>query len=177
MLLFIPPTVTPKAHVAVRPEWSDHGQLSLLRLWVVLAVSPVAFGVACGGGSPAEKCVPGASVECACSAGLKGVQTCTSAGTFAACQCPASGVADAAPDLATAMPDTGRGGAGGMTGTGGATNAGGATSLGGATSAGGRAGTGGATSAGGRVGTGGATREEARVERQARVVRRTRAER
>jgi hypothetical protein len=32
-------------------------------------------------------CVPGASVACACVSGQQGVQTCTSAGTFAACAC------------------------------------------------------------------------------------------
>jgi hypothetical protein len=36
-------------------------------------------------------CVPGASVACACVTGQQGAQTCTSAGTFAACVCPVPG--------------------------------------------------------------------------------------
>jgi hypothetical protein len=35
-------------------------------------------------------CVPGASVACACVTGQQGAQTCTAAGTFAACVCAAS---------------------------------------------------------------------------------------
>lgn len=38
------------------------------------------------GGAPAA-CVPGQSVACACLTGQPGAQTCTSAGTFAACVC------------------------------------------------------------------------------------------
>jgi hypothetical protein len=48
------------------------------------------------GGQPATAtsaapgvCVPGASVACACVSGQQGVQTCTSAGTIAACACAA----------------------------------------------------------------------------------------
>ena len=68
--------------------------------------------VGCGSGSDGAKCVPGLTVECPCPTGQNGSQTCTSAGTFAACAC-------AWPTLDAA----GIGGAGGAgvlpTGTGG----------------------------------------------------------
>ena len=44
------------------------------------------------------KCVPGASVTCACSGGQQGTQTCTSASTFAACQCSATTTDATVPD-------------------------------------------------------------------------------
>ena len=40
------------------------------------------------------KCVPGASVECACPGGAKGVQVCKSDGTFEPCQCQQGAAAE-----------------------------------------------------------------------------------
>ena len=55
-------------------------------------------------------CVPGASVACACPTGQQGAQTCTSAGTFAACACAAptvdAGSAGGADGAVTRSPDT-----------------------------------------------------------------------
>ncbi|MGA7740389.1 MAG: hypothetical protein ACLP66_23070 [Polyangia bacterium] len=88
-------------------------------------------------------CVPGASVACACSNREQGAQTCTSAGTFAACVC--------------AAPTVDAGGGGGISGTGGGLGAGGTANLGG-TATGGLAiggGTGDGTGGTGQ-GTGGA---------------------
>jgi hypothetical protein len=48
-------------------------------------------------------CVPGASVACACVTGQQGAQTCTAAGTFAACVCTAPGT-DARMDVLAAEP-------------------------------------------------------------------------
>ena len=58
-------------------------------------------GVGGGGGQSATStapavCVPGASVACACVTGQQGAQTCTSAGTFAACVCAGAAAVDAA---------------------------------------------------------------------------------
>ena len=52
-------------------------------------------------------CVPGASVACACVTDQQGAQTCTSAGTFAACVCFPSGGVDAGYDVrgATSGPE------------------------------------------------------------------------
>jgi hypothetical protein len=89
----------------------------LARLCSLLVCLSVAFLGGCGGGSQATippdatvatggsggtggqsatatstapaVCVPGASVACACVTGQQGAQTCTSAGTFAACVCSA----------------------------------------------------------------------------------------
>jgi len=133
----------------------------IARLCIVLSCLSVASLAACSGGSHNTKCVPGAntkcvaacvpdtSVECACPTGQSGRQTCTSAGTFAACACadlvPDAGgpaVNDSAttspPDApATSSPDapflvdgnSGIAGSGGTLGTGGsAGGAGGASS-------------------------------------------------
>ncbi len=60
-------------------------------------------GVGTGGQSTTSvvppACVPGASIACACVTGQQGAQTCTSAGTYAACVCAQSGAADAGADL------------------------------------------------------------------------------
>lgn len=47
----------------------------------------VTFLAACGDGSDTPKCIPGASVECACPTGQQGAQTCSPAGTFTPCVC------------------------------------------------------------------------------------------
>jgi hypothetical protein len=68
--------------------------------WHAISFLSLAVLGACGDGGDAAKCVPGASVECACATGQHGAQTCTAAGTFAACVCEAS------------PPDSGSGGSG-----------------------------------------------------------------
>ena len=57
------------------------------RLYVVLSCFLVAFLGGCSGGS--QSCIPGLTVVCPCPTGQLGAQTCTSAGTFAACVCSA----------------------------------------------------------------------------------------
>ena len=121
------------------------------RLRLVFWVVPVILAGGCGGGSQAGKCAVGLVVECPCSSGLQGFQKCTSAGTFAPCQCSSLGAADAAPDVPVAMAETGSGGMS-TGGYGGTTSAGGVVSSGGTTSAGGVVGVGGTTSAGGVAG-------------------------
>jgi hypothetical protein len=69
----------------------------IARLCILASFLSVAFLNGCGGGSDGAKCVPGLTIECPCSTiGQSGVQTCTSAGTFAACACGAP-VVDAGP--------------------------------------------------------------------------------
>ena len=75
------------------------------RLCVVLSCLSLLVLGGCSSGSQAPKCVPGASVACACPMGQQGAQTCNSAGTFGVCSCSVSNPVDAAPDLATAAPD------------------------------------------------------------------------
>lgn len=70
----------------------------------------VAVLVACGGGEQPPKCVPGASVECACPNGQRGAQTCTVAGAFSACVCASDKPYDAGPG-----EGGGTGGGGGAT--------------------------------------------------------------
>jgi len=60
------------------------------------------------GGQPARAtnatpplCIPGASVACACVTGQTGAQTCTSAGTFAACVCVDTPSADGGAAVST----------------------------------------------------------------------------
>jgi len=102
---------------------------------IVASFLPTVVFFACGGGGDAPKCIPGASIECACPTGQHGAQTCSPAGTFAACQC-----APTVPDGST-LGGTGgtavlttpvgvggqqEGGAGGLGGASGATGGGGA---------------------------------------------------
>ena len=55
------------------------------RLCIVLScLSLAALGSGCSSGSQFAKCVPDASVACACPTGQQGAQACNSAGTFAA---------------------------------------------------------------------------------------------
>ena len=99
---------------------------------ILASFIPLALLGACGGGGDAPKCVPGASVECACPTGQHGAQTCSGAGTFTACVCaPADG--------------------GGLGGKGGH-EPGGTGGLGGVTTLVGSGGVGGATSGGGTSG-------------------------
>ena len=71
-------------------------------------------GVGGGGGTGGQsatsaavnKCIPGTAIACACVTGQTGAQTCTSAGTFAACAC-----------VAPAVDAGSLGGAGGTTAT------------------------------------------------------------
>src|SRR5512133_2761457 len=79
--------------------------VSHILAWLI----PVAVLGACGGSSGPPKCIPGASVECACPVGQRGAQTCNGAGTFEACVC-----------ASTQSDGGGLGGMGGATGTGGA---------------------------------------------------------
>jgi hypothetical protein len=68
-------------------------------------------------------CVPGASVACACVTGQQGAQTCTSAGTFAACLCavpPVDAGGSGGADGAVTSPSddvAAVGGSGGFSGT------------------------------------------------------------
>lgn len=107
----------------------------LTRLWIVLSCLPLALLVGCGGGSSAAKCVAGATAECACPGQQSGVQTCTSAGTFAACVCGTS-TDDAGGSGAAGGTSGAGGGAGGIGGAGGTTSStGGTTSAIGGTTA------------------------------------------
>ncbi len=54
---------------------------------IVLSCLSAAVLGGCSGGSQAAQCVPGLTVDCPCPTGQQGAQTCTSAGTFAACVC------------------------------------------------------------------------------------------
>jgi hypothetical protein len=92
---------------------SPHGATivhMVAKLGIVLSCLYVALLGGCSGGKQAAKCVPGASVECACPAGQKGTLTCNSAGRSGACVCSeptvdAGGTGDGAaspPDASTA---------------------------------------------------------------------------
>ena len=118
----------------------------IARLRIVLSCLLVASLVGCSGGSsPGGSgggggtggqlstttsaapgvCVPGASVACVCATGQQGAQTCTAAGTFAACMCSAptvdAGGLGGSDGAATSQPDTVTivGGTGDSPGTGG----------------------------------------------------------
>ena len=82
-------------------------------------------------------CVPGASVACACVTGQQGAQTCTAAGTFAACVC-----------LAPSVEAGGADGSGGSAGTGGGADSGGPGGAGGSGASAGYSGTAGAAGGG-----------------------------
>ena len=73
----------------------------------MLACLPVAFLGGCSGGS--QSCIPGLTVVCPCPTGQLGAQTCTSAGTFAACVCAApvvdAGDLGGSDGAATSPPD------------------------------------------------------------------------
>ena len=64
-----------------------------------MAVALASFGAllttSCSGGTSAVTCVTGRNVECACTSGAMGAQTCTAAGIFSPCSCP-SGLANTA---------------------------------------------------------------------------------
>ena len=98
----------------------------MARLWIVLSCLLVVFVGGCSGGSQSPKCISGASAECYCPTGQQGAQTCTSAGTFAACVCTTPKVdagGGAGSDGAISLPDApavgGSGGSAGMGGGGG----------------------------------------------------------
>ena len=103
----------------------------MARRWIVLSCLLVVFVGGCSGGSQSPKCVTGITVECPCPAGQQGAQTCTSAGTFAACVCAtptvdagggasSDGAITSPPDSAISLPDaTAVGGSGGSAGMGG----------------------------------------------------------
>ena len=101
---------------------------------ILASFIPLALLGACGGGGDAPKCVPGASVDCACPTGQHGAQTCSAAGTFTACVC------------APADPD-----GGGLGGTG-SHETGGAGGIGGVTTPVGSGGVASATTGGGTSG-------------------------
>jgi hypothetical protein len=76
------------------------------RLCIVLSCLLLALLGGCSSGSQAAKCVPGASVACACSTSQQGAQICNSAGTtFGACTCSVPPSLDAAADVPTAASD------------------------------------------------------------------------
>ena len=76
------------------------------RLCIVLSCLPLALLGGCSSGSQAAKCVPGASVACACPTSQQGAQICNSAGTtFGACTCSVPPSLDAAADVPTAASD------------------------------------------------------------------------
>jgi fibro-slime domain-containing protein len=134
-------------------------------------------GCSSGSTSPGAKCVPGASVDCACATNQHGAQTCTAQGTFSACVCQGSGADANGLGGAGGTTSSGTGGQGvissdadigGTGGTGGVTapstssgGAGGETSTPTDANMGGAGGAGGttipATSSGGAGGVGGAT--------------------
>lgn len=58
----------------------------------------------CNRSSSASQCVQGATVECACMGGTRGVQTCLAGGVFGACACPTAAPAVAAPTPPAAPP-------------------------------------------------------------------------
>jgi hypothetical protein len=58
----------------------------------------------CNRPSNANQCVPGATVECACMGGTRGVQACLAGGVFGACACPTTASAVAAPTAPAAPP-------------------------------------------------------------------------
>ena len=90
--------------------------VAMLRL--VLSCLLVVSLDGCGNGSHSPKCISGASAECYCPTGQQGAQTCTPAGTFAACVCAAPTV-DAGGAGGSAAPiATGGTGTGATAGTG-----------------------------------------------------------
>jgi hypothetical protein len=68
------------------------------RRCLLASVLVVVCQAGCGGGNDGAKCVPGASVACACPTGQIGAQICTSEGTFAVCVCGAPVTDASAPD-------------------------------------------------------------------------------
>jgi len=151
------------------------------RLCIVLSCLHLAFLGGCSSSSQAPKCIPGASVACACPTGQQGAQACNSAGKFAACVCAAPGLDSGQPDdtRGTTVPSSqlGTGGAIGpvtlpadasttVVGTGGqsiavdsssgsSSDIGGDLGMGGAIGADAPMGTGGVVATGGTVSTGG----------------------
>jgi cysteine-rich repeat protein len=103
------------------------------RPWFAASFLAAAWVGACGGGGDAPKCIPGASVECACPTGQHGAQTCNAAGAFTACVCALAdldaGGLGGTGGTSTKAASTGgidggatllgSGGAGGVSGTGG----------------------------------------------------------
>jgi hypothetical protein len=59
------------------------------KLCVAVLCLAVAFLGSCTNVTQGATCIPGASAECYCPTGQQGAQTCTSAGTLAACVCSA----------------------------------------------------------------------------------------
>lgn len=54
-----------------------------------LAVTWLSLMIGCGASaSSSSSCVAGRTVSCACAGGATGTQTCTTAGSYGACQCP-----------------------------------------------------------------------------------------
>ena len=79
------------------------------RLSIVLSCLLLTCLGGCSSGSQANNCIFGASEGCYCPTGQRGAQTCTSAGTFAACVCSAptvdAGVAGGSDGAATSPRD------------------------------------------------------------------------
>lgn len=70
-----------------------------------LAFVMTLFVAGCNRGN-ANQCVPGATAECACMGGARGVQECLASGGFGACACPTAvpAVAASAPPAAPPTP-------------------------------------------------------------------------
>jgi hypothetical protein len=74
------------------------------RLSIVLSCLMLTSLGGCSSGSQANNCIFGASEGCYCPTGQRGAQTCTSAGTFAACVCSAPTVLPDASAPAACVP-------------------------------------------------------------------------
>jgi hypothetical protein len=74
------------------------------RLSIVLSCLMLTSLGGCSSGSQANNCIFGASEGCYCPTGQRGAQTCTSAGTFAACVCSAPIVLPDASAPAACVP-------------------------------------------------------------------------
>ncbi len=76
----------------------------LTRLWIVgSCLLAASLGGCTNVTQNSGTCVPGTSVACACQNGQQGAQTCTSAGTYAACVCTAPASDAGMPDQMTAV--------------------------------------------------------------------------
>jgi hypothetical protein len=71
------------------------------------ALAAASLLAACSADRGPSACVPGATQECACAAGAKGVQACDEDGAWSACDCGADAGDDGGPDSgADSGPDT-----------------------------------------------------------------------
>jgi len=68
--------------------------------WGILLLMLLSALVACDDETPAAVCIPGDEHTCACAAQIPGVQRCSAAGAYSACNCDVldGGIPDAALD-------------------------------------------------------------------------------